>query len=93
MYPSSLQYPNHHVPVVSIRLDSCRRILAMRNVLDSTVLINMDIQPLGLEVHCFHRVGLENAVFLGEIGFCERLDTSIVSLPYSKQGGGVWGSR
>jgi hypothetical protein len=39
----------------------------------------MDVQPLGLEVHGLHRVGLEDAVLLGKIGLREGLIVKEVS--------------
>jgi hypothetical protein len=33
----------------------------------------MNIEALGLVVHRAHAVGLEDAMFLGEVGLCERL--------------------
>jgi hypothetical protein len=50
-----------------------RGTLTLSNLLDGTVFINMDVQPLGLEVHGLHRVGLEDAVLLGKIGLREGL--------------------
>lgn len=50
-----------------------RGTLTLSNLLDGTIFINMDVQPLGLEVHGLHRVGLEDAVLLGKIGLREGL--------------------
>ena len=50
-----------------------RGTLTLSNLLDGAVFINMDVQPFGLEVHGLHRVGLEDAVLLGQIGLREGL--------------------
>lgn len=52
----------------------------MSNILDGTVLINVYVQPVWLEIHSLHRVGPEDAVLLWEIGLCERLAISLNSL-------------
>jgi hypothetical protein len=45
----------------------------MAHFLNSTIIINMDIQSLRLMIHSAHRVRLEHTVLLGEIGLRERL--------------------
>lgn len=45
----------------------------MRDLLHRAVFIDMHVKPLGLVVHGAHGIGLEDAVFLGEIGFGESL--------------------
>lgn len=52
---------------------STQALLTMANLLNRTIVINMNIQPLGLEIHSLHHARLEHAVFLGEIGFGECL--------------------
>jgi hypothetical protein len=47
--------------------------LTLANLLDRTLLIDMNVEALGLVVHRAHTVGLEDTVFLGEVGLCERL--------------------
>jgi len=47
--------------------------LSIPHILHRPILIDMDIQPLGLVVHGAHAVRLEHAVFLGEILFRECL--------------------
>jgi hypothetical protein len=47
--------------------------LTLANLLHGTLLIDMDVEALGPVVHRAHAVGLEDAVFLGEVGLCERL--------------------
>jgi hypothetical protein len=47
--------------------------LTLASLLHRTILANMDVQPLGLVVHRLHAVGLEDAVFLGEVGLREGL--------------------
>jgi hypothetical protein len=67
--------------------------LTVCNLLNRAILIDMDIQPLGLVVHGSHGVGLENAVFLGEIGLREGLqDTLSACIPVKLQDGrnGRW---
>jgi hypothetical protein len=49
-------------------LVSSSGILTVCNLLNRTILIDMDVQPLRLVIHGAHRVGLENTVFLGEVG-------------------------
>lgn len=50
----------------------------MCNILHDALLVNVDVHPVRLEVHGLHGVGLENAVFLGEIGDGEGLATKRV---------------
>jgi len=45
----------------------------VRNLLDSAVLIHMNVQALRLVIHRAHAVGLQNTVFLGEVGLREGL--------------------
>jgi hypothetical protein len=61
-----------HRPVLST-LHSIN--LTVCDLFNHTLLVDMDVQPLGLVVHGAHRVGLENAVFLGEVGLRECLAT------------------
>jgi hypothetical protein len=48
-------------------------LLTLSNLLNRAIIINVNIQPLGLEVHCLHRAGRKNAVFLGKICLCKGL--------------------
>jgi hypothetical protein len=68
--------PIHHIYTphseVCIRMLSLVR-LTLANLLDRTLLIDMNVEALGLVVHRAHTVGLEDTVFLGEVGLCERL--------------------
>jgi hypothetical protein len=41
--------------------------LALANLLDRTVIVDVNVQPFRLEVHRLHAIGLEDAVLLGEI--------------------------
>lgn len=40
----------------------------MRNLLNRAIVINMNVQSVGLKVHRLHHTRLEHAVFLGQIG-------------------------
>jgi hypothetical protein len=73
---------NHAHPVVHLTLAS---------LLHRTILANMDVQPLGLVVHRLHAVGLEDAVFFGEVGLGEGLlyRVSRLSHNYDEGGGDV----
>jgi len=51
--------------------------LTFGNLVDSTVLIEVNVQPLGLEVHGLHIAFVENAVLLGEVGLCESLRVAL----------------
>jgi hypothetical protein len=59
--------------------------LTVCNLLDQTILVDMDVQPLGLVVHGAHRVGLEDAVFLGEVGLREGLETVLLAADSSQK--------
>ena len=54
--------------------------LTITHILDSTLLIDVDVEAVGLVVHGAHGVGLEDAVFLGEILFSEGLSFPTVSM-------------
>jgi hypothetical protein len=45
------------------------------HVLNGSVLADVNVQPLRLVVHCAHAVGLQDAVLLGEVCFCEGLES------------------
>jgi len=45
----------------------------MRNLVHRALIVNMDIQPLGLVIHRTHRVGLEHTVLFWQIGLGKRL--------------------
>jgi len=47
--------------------------LALANLLHRTIIIDMNIQALGLVVHRAHAIGLEDAVLLGEVVLRESL--------------------
>jgi hypothetical protein len=46
---------------------------SLANLLNHTLIINMNIQPIRLVVHRAHAVRLEDAVLLGEVVLRERL--------------------
>jgi len=47
--------------------------LTLGNLVDSTILVEVNVQPLGLEIHGLHIAFVEDAVLLGEVGLCESL--------------------
>jgi len=47
--------------------------LTLGNLADGTILVEVNVQPLGLEVHGLHIAFVENTVLLGEVGLCESL--------------------
>lgn len=75
---SSFLHSNWYARPVFVAMPD-RGTLTLSNLLDGTIFINMDVQPLGLEVHGLHRVGLEDAVLLGKIGLREGLIVKEVS--------------
>ena len=61
----------------------------MCNILHDALLVNVDVHPVRLEIHGLHGVGLENAVFLGEIGGGEGLvKRSLLALTHF-----IWGAE
>lgn len=54
------------------------RRLSISHILHRAVLIDVDVQPVGLVVHGAHAVGAENAVFLGEVLLCESLQAPVL---------------
>jgi hypothetical protein len=56
--------------------------LTMANLVHRTIIINVNVQPLGVVVHSLHAVGLKNAVLLGEIGLCESLPCTVSAFYY-----------
>lgn len=54
--------------------------LTVANILHSSVLADVNVQPIRLVVHGAHAVGLEHAVLFGEVLLCEGL-SSLVSIP------------
>jgi hypothetical protein len=62
----------HNILSTTYRLNIYLR-LSLANLLDRTIIIDVNVQPLRLVVHRLHAIGLENAVLLGEIVLCEGL--------------------
>lgn len=52
--------------------------LTISYVRDCALVVDMDVQTLGLVIHGAHAVGLDDAVFLGEICFGEGLGREFV---------------
>lgn len=63
MIPSSLII----TPFIHLTTQSPASHLTIPNLLHRPILANMNIQPLRLMIHSHHSIGLDNAVFLGEI--------------------------
>lgn len=63
----------NHVVLSSVILHHTQMmtLLTMRDLLDSAILINMNVQAVRLVIHGAHAVGLEDAVLLGQILLCE----------------------
>jgi hypothetical protein len=49
-------------PLATVRYDNR---LTLGDLVDGTIVIEVNVQPLRLEVHGLHIVGLEDAVLLG----------------------------
>lgn len=79
MYISSLDHASKshdtHVQQIFVRL-------ALANLLNRTIIIDMNVQPIRLVVHRAHAIGLEDAVLLGEIVLRESLSHA-QSAPFS----------
>lgn len=54
--------------------------LAVAHVLNSPILTDVNVQPVGLEVHGAHAVGFEHAVLFREVLLCEGLAILVSSL-------------
>lgn len=66
-----------------------RERLTVSNVLDGALLVNVDVEAIGLVVHGAHRVGLENAVLRGEVLLSERLlEVEVNTLQWGRDAGG-----
>jgi hypothetical protein len=66
--------------LLGLSLQTCTR-LTVSYVLDGSILADVDVQPLGLVVHCAHAVGLQDAVLLGKVRLCEGLDNVSTLFP------------
>lgn len=74
------------VPLIPTPAQGSR--LTVCNLLDRTVLINVDIQSFRLVIHRAHAVGLQDAMLLGKINLGERLVLGI-SFTFCYYGGRV----
>lgn len=66
-------------PVVSSHSSkwTMQQFLALHNLLDRTIFIKVNVEPLGLYVHGLHIAGLENAVLLGQVCLGEGLGVAL----------------
>jgi hypothetical protein len=78
--PSSLHSPHYEHPTYTIHPHPVVH-LTLASLLNRTILANMDVQPLRLVVHRLHAIGLEDAVFFGEVCLGEGLLWQVRCLP------------
>jgi hypothetical protein len=65
--------------VLSLQISCSTQHLTVANLVNRSVLTNMNVQPIRLHIHRLHAIGCQDAMFLGEI----RLRKCLFSHPSS----------
>jgi len=71
-------------PLASI-LQALHAYLTVGDVLDSTILVDMNVDTVGLKVHRLHAIRLENAVLLGKIALRESLQSHALATIFTSR--------